>query len=225
MSGPRGGSVSGAPTTFRRLAARHDAVVLSAGRAAGAGARCCCGRGSQLNKAHRTHALAQPAGSEYPCVDRPRVVIWPCYANGAVRARRPCHHRVLCRAPAAKRPLPRAVADFAARARALRPCPTARHVAARSTHGGLDRPAWAERLGINRIRRVSRSDHQPVRPRRRAVGAGVMEDDRRRMGRSTTDADCADRDRGGCRRAVRSIAHIDPCDDRDHFGGADACRS
>jgi hypothetical protein len=26
----------------------------------------CCGVGSQLKKAHRTHALAQPAGSEYP---------------------------------------------------------------------------------------------------------------------------------------------------------------
>jgi hypothetical protein len=27
-----------------------------------------------------------------------------------------------------------------------------------------------------------------------------------------------------CRRAVRSIADIDPCDDRDHSGGTDACR-
>jgi hypothetical protein len=36
-------------------------------RNAGAGTRCYLGEvGSQLKKAHRTHALAQPAGSEYP---------------------------------------------------------------------------------------------------------------------------------------------------------------
>jgi hypothetical protein len=138
------------------------------------------------------------------------------------RARR---DRLLHRASAAKRSVPRALVALSHRIGHLRRCPIDQHFKASFAQRSLRHAAHPERTRVDRLRRDPRANNRALRARRRALGARLLDDYRGGLGRPSSHSRCADR----CLRChwskARCIAHVYPAHVGDNARRADARRT
>ena len=133
--------------------------------------------------------------------------------------------RLLHRASAAKRSVPRALVALSNGIGHLRRGPVDQHFEAPFAQRRLGRSAHPERARVHRLRRDTRANNRTLRARRGALGARLLDDDRSGLGRASSHSRCADR----CRRCywgkARCVAHLYPAHVGDHAWRADARRT